>query len=103
MGDAKERPPPGANRGRASKERAKNRVPSLPRPHNRRQLGNDGSPALEAALERDCEYFRLNPLVKRVRRRRDFYYRLSGSLAHALLTNTEIQPQVARVDQQFRP
>jgi hypothetical protein len=53
-------------------------------------LGDGGPPALEAALERDCEYFRLNPLVKRVRRRRGFYHRLSGPLAHALLANNEI-------------
>jgi hypothetical protein len=38
-----------------------------------------------------------------VRHRCGFYHHLSGPLAHALLANNEIQPQVAHVDQQFRP
>ena len=59
MDDAKEHPPPGANRRRASKERPKNRTPSLPQPHDRRQHG--ASRACDAALESDCERFRLNP------------------------------------------
>jgi hypothetical protein len=48
-----------------------------------------------AALERDCEYFRLNPLVEQMRRR------LSGPLANALLANDEIQQQLARVITNF--
>jgi hypothetical protein len=79
MDDAKEHPPPGANRGRASKERSENRTASLSQPHDRRQHGL--SRALDAALYRDR--FRLNPPIERVRRRRGFYYRLSGPLALA--------------------
>jgi hypothetical protein len=59
MDDAKEHPPPGANRGRASKERSKNRATCLPQPHERGQLGDDGSRAFEATFERDCEYSKL--------------------------------------------
>jgi hypothetical protein len=51
MDDAKEHPPPGANRRRASKERPKNRTPSLPQPHDRRQHG--ASRPFDTALERD--------------------------------------------------
>jgi hypothetical protein len=48
MDDAKEYPPPGANRGRASKERSKN-SPSLPQPNNSRQRDSGNSRAAETA------------------------------------------------------
>jgi hypothetical protein len=63
MDEAKENPSPGANKERASKERTKNRVPSLPQSHDHRQLGDGGSPAFEMEFERDCEVARV-PLAR---------------------------------------
>jgi hypothetical protein len=47
MDDEKEHPPPGANRGRASKERPKNTAPSLPQPHDCGQSEDNASRAFE--------------------------------------------------------
>ena len=94
MDDTKVHPPPGATGERVSKKTSANRPPSLPQPYDRRQLGDDGSRSFEAALVRDYEYFRLNPLVDVVN--------ASFPLAHAFLANNEIQLQLAGVDQQLR-
>ena len=99
MDDAKEHPPPAANRGRASKETSENRVPSLPQLHDRRQHG--ARRAFDAALERDCDRFPLNRRSSGVRHRRGLPPSVWPASVALALANNAIQQQLSSVDKQL--